>query len=199
MFKRIWRWLVRSFRGLLNLGRSRNIKPLPIQQEVPSPLSNADLEFMFTQLLAGVHQQRGQGWALKYLQNIEHRITTDQWVEWLQRFGERLLASPTPNEELAARMVQLGELRIGKVGDIAYAIAMQLLQRNSGKLVREHNGSDVKLIAPSNQEGENNQKAQVLTTDNSDTGFNQGSGQYEAENFDDDLADDLAGFIRRHC
>jgi hypothetical protein len=39
----------------------------PPSKEAPPPLSDADLESLFTQLLKGVYQQRRQAWALKYL------------------------------------------------------------------------------------------------------------------------------------
>ncbi|NJR72930.1 MAG: hypothetical protein HC773_03015, partial [Scytonema sp. CRU_2_7] len=100
---------------------------------VPPPeLTNADLEFLFTQLLEGVHQARGQGWAIKYLQRMEHRISNERWINWLLDFGERLLTSPAPNNQLAEQMVQLGELGIGTVGDLSYDIGIRLLTRNLG-------------------------------------------------------------------
>ena len=94
-------------------------------------LTNSDLEFLFTQLLEGVHQARGQHWAQRWLQNIEHRVSEQRWLEWLQHFGNKILASSAPNYELASRMVELGELEIGQIGDVAYHIGVQLLTRNS--------------------------------------------------------------------
>ncbi|MEO0686434.1 MAG: hypothetical protein AAFY76_15685, partial [Cyanobacteria bacterium J06649_11] len=94
-------------------------------------LTNSDLEFLFTQLLEGVHQARGQHWAQRWLQNIEHRVPEQRWLEWLQHFGNKVLASSAPNYELASRMVELGELEIGEIGDVSYDIGVQLLTRNS--------------------------------------------------------------------
>ncbi|MEM6753069.1 MAG: tetratricopeptide repeat protein [Cyanobacteria bacterium P01_C01_bin.38] len=94
-------------------------------------LTNSDLEFLFTQLLEGVHQARGQHWAQRWLQNIEHRVSQQRWLEWLSHFGNKVLASSAPNYELASRMVELGELEIGEIGDVAYDIGVQLLTRNS--------------------------------------------------------------------
>ncbi|WP_052330832.1 CHAT domain-containing protein [Rivularia sp. PCC 7116] len=99
-------------------------------RELPE-LTNSDLEFLFTQLLEGVHQARGQHWAQRWLQNIEHRVSVQRWLEWLQHFGKKVLASSAPNYELASRMVELGELEIGEIGDVAYDIGVQLLTRNS--------------------------------------------------------------------
>ncbi|MGF1673545.1 MAG: tetratricopeptide repeat protein, partial [Rivularia sp. (in: cyanobacteria)] len=99
-------------------------------RELPE-LTNSDLEFLFTQLLEGVYQGREQHWAQKWLQNIEHRVSQQRWLEWLQDFGNKILASSAPNHELASRMVDLGELEIGEIGDVAYDIGIQLLTRNA--------------------------------------------------------------------
>ncbi|MDZ8066384.1 MAG: tetratricopeptide repeat protein [Nostoc sp. DedQUE08] len=95
---------------------------------VPPELTNADLEQLFIQLLEGVHQARGRQWALRYLQRIENRIPAERWIDWLVMFGESLLASPTPNPLLATQMVQLGELGVGRIGEVAYDIGIRLMQ-----------------------------------------------------------------------
>ncbi|MGB3759602.1 MAG: tetratricopeptide repeat protein, partial [Rivularia sp. (in: cyanobacteria)] len=105
-------------------------KEMHAVRELPE-LTNSDLEFLFTQLLEGVHQARGQHWAQRWLQNIEHRVSPKRWLEWLGHFGNKVLASSAPNYELASRMVELGELEIGEIGDVAYDIGVQLLTRNS--------------------------------------------------------------------
>lgn len=99
-----------------------------VEKSLPE-LTNADLEVLFNELLEGVHQARGQQWALKYLQRMEPRITVERWIDWLLIFGEKLLSSPAPNSKIATRMVQLGELNIGKVGELASEIGIQLLSR----------------------------------------------------------------------
>ncbi|MEH1818886.1 MAG: tetratricopeptide repeat protein [Nostoc sp.] len=91
-------------------------------------LTNADLEQLFIQLLEGVHQARGRQWALRYLQRLENRVPAERWIDWLVMFGESLLASPTPNPLLATQMVQLGELGVGRIGDVAYDIGIRLMQ-----------------------------------------------------------------------
>ncbi|MDP5338101.1 MAG: hypothetical protein NWQ28_05945 [Nodularia sp. (in: cyanobacteria)] len=142
MLRRLIQWfkgLIRSLFGgkrtSANLGDDLPAKPAP-------PLTDTDLEFLFNQLIEGVHEARGQEWAQNWLHNIEHRVSTERWVEWLRRFGQRLLASPTPNNELAARLVQLGDLGVGEVGNVAYEIGMQLLTRNQGEPIWEYDGPD---------------------------------------------------------
>lgn len=145
MLRRLVQWLKSLFQRLFGGGGKQTAvsnSPTVTKQPAP-PLSDTDLEFLFTELLEGVHQARGEAWAVKWLQNIEHRVTTAQWVDWLKRFGEKLLASSSPNNELAARLVQLGELGIGEIGDVAYDIGMQVLSRNQGEPIWEYDGPDV--------------------------------------------------------
>lgn len=121
------------------------------EQKVESPpeLTNADLEFLFTQLLEGVYQARGQQWALKYIQRMENRISVERWIDWLLDFGERLLISPAPNIQLAERMVLLGELGIGTIGDLSYDIGLRLLTRNLGEAYWENDDAqDTETITP---------------------------------------------------
>lgn len=142
MFRRLVQWLKKFFQRLFGGKRTHSQNRVNVQKELAPPLSDTDLEFLFTDLLEGVHQARGQGWAQKWLHNIEHRVPTERWVEWLQRFSEKLLASRTPNNELAARLVQLGDLGVGEVGDVAYNIGMQLLTRIQGEPIWEYEGPD---------------------------------------------------------
>ncbi|MCX7595708.1 MAG: hypothetical protein N2235_18500 [Fischerella sp.] len=150
MLKRLIQWLKSFFQRLFGTKQAPAVGG-DLQKPPPPPLNDTDLEFLFTELLEGVYQARGQQWALKWLRNIEDRVPKERWVEWLQRFGQRLLASPTPNNELAARMVQLGELEIGEVGDVAYDIGMQLLRRNQGEPIWDYAGPDAQAADASEQ------------------------------------------------
>ncbi|MEH1887986.1 MAG: hypothetical protein V7K92_00510 [Nostoc sp.] len=149
MLKRLFQWLKKLFQSLFGGKQTASKSRGNVEKEPAPPLSDTDLEFLFNELLQGVHQARGEAWAQKWLHNIEHRITTEDWVKWLGRFGERLLASPTPNNEIAARLVQLGELSIGEIGDVAYSIGMQLLTRNQGEPIWEYEGPDAVNTMPS--------------------------------------------------
>jgi tetratricopeptide (TPR) repeat protein len=134
MLKRLVKWLKRFFNFAFGKKQTHsNIVGEHQEVETPPELTNADLEFLFTQLLEGVHQARGQAWAIKYLERVEHRISNERWIEWLLNFGERLLISPAPNIQIAERMVQLGELNIGTIGDLSYDIGIRLLTRNLGE------------------------------------------------------------------
>ncbi|MBO1055795.1 MAG: hypothetical protein HEQ27_04365 [Dolichospermum sp. JUN01] len=155
MFKRLIQWLKKFFRHLF--GGKQNLTPS--REQVPKavipPLTDTDLEFLFTELLAGVHQVKGQTWAQKWLHNLEHRVSTQQWLEWLNRFGDRLLASSKPHNELAARLVQLGELGVGEISNLSYNIGMKVLTVNPGEPVWEYEGPDAvknNLLIPANTE-----------------------------------------------
>lgn len=151
------KWLVDFLKRFLKFSFSRNQTPSlnPRIQKVlqpPPELTNSDLEFLFTQMLEGVHQARGQKWALKYLERMENRISTQRWIDWLLDFGERLLMSPAPNNDLAMQMVQLGELEIGKIGELAYDIGTSLLTRNLGEPQHEIPQEDTKTVMPAVRE-----------------------------------------------
>ncbi|WP_427157496.1 hypothetical protein ACQFX9_18285 [Aliinostoc sp. HNIBRCY26] len=142
MLRRLIEWIKGFFQGLFGKKSTAAKVNREISTEPAPPLTDTDLEFLFTELLEGVHQARGETWALRWLQNIEHRITTERWIQWLKQFGEKLLASSSPNNELASRLVQLGELNIGEIGDVAYDIGMQILTRNQGEPIWEYDGPD---------------------------------------------------------
>ncbi|WP_242056359.1 MULTISPECIES: hypothetical protein [unclassified Nostoc] len=142
MLKRFVQWLKKLFQSLFGRKPTSKKATISVETEPAPPLGDTDLEFLFTELLEGVNQARGQAWAIKWLQNIEHRVPKERWLEWLRRFGDRLLAAATPNNELASRLVQLGDLGVGEIGDLAYQIGMQLLTRNSAEPVWEYDGPD---------------------------------------------------------
>ncbi|NJL10460.1 MAG: tetratricopeptide repeat protein, partial [Calothrix sp. SM1_7_51] len=135
MSKRQVQWLKKLFQSTFDSQHANSPKSLgePKQVQPPPELTNADLEALFTELLEGVYQARGQQWALKFLARMENRISQDRWLQWLESFGERLLTSSAPNYQLAERMVQLGELEVGVVGDFAYEIGTELLTRGFGE------------------------------------------------------------------
>jgi len=140
MLKRLIQWIKNFFQRLF--GKQQKSSQIGGNIQSPPPLNDTDLEFLFTELLEGVNQAKGQAWALKWLQNIEHRVPEERWLQWLEGFGQRLMTSPTPNNELASRMVELGELEVGDVGDYAHDIGMDLLTRNQKEPIFEYEGPD---------------------------------------------------------
>ncbi|BAZ15146.1 hypothetical protein NIES4071_70180 [Calothrix sp. NIES-4071] len=160
MFKRLIQWFKKFFQALFG-GNTAKQSSVYVEKKPAPPLNDTDLEFLFTELLEGVNQARGQAWALKWLHNIEHRVSTERWLEWLHKFGDKLLASSAPNNELAARLVQLGELEVGEVGDTAYDIGMQLLTRNNTEPVWEYSGPDSTDLMPDHSQETTPQQSEM--------------------------------------
>ena len=149
MLKRLVQWFKKFFQGLFGKKQqstlNRHGSSNSSHKSPPPPLNDTDLEFLFAELLQGVHQARGEAWAQKWLDNIEHRVPQERWVEWLRKFGDKLYAAPTPNNELASRLVQLGELGVGEVSGVAYDIGMRLLTRNQAEPIWEYEGPDAQV------------------------------------------------------
>lgn len=73
------------------------------------PLSDPDYEFLFMQLLEGV----AHGWQsdriLKFFVKLDERGNKENWLAWLERFEEKLLASATPHQNLGRSMILLSQ------------------------------------------------------------------------------------------
>ncbi|MBD2345392.1 CHAT domain-containing protein [Anabaena subtropica] len=153
MLTRLFQWLKTFDKHSVDDQQTDYFKGVREQvAEEPPELTNADLELLFTQLLQGVNHGRGQQWAIKYLQRMEDRISVERWIDWLLVFGEKLLMSPAPNHHLGRQMVQLGELGIGKVGELSYDIGIRLLNREFigiDDLDEELEASSTKVAEPS--------------------------------------------------
>jgi hypothetical protein len=108
------------------------------------PLIESDYEFLFLQLLEGVIHGWQQPRVIGFFEVIEDRISQQQWLDWLKNsFGPKLLASPAPDNVLASRMVQLGEMRCGAIGDLAYDLGMQVLTRGQHPVFVDFNTDEV--------------------------------------------------------
>jgi hypothetical protein len=132
MFEKIWRSLVKWFRKTfgLQLGRKRDLAAI----EALPPLDDVDREYLFMQLLEGVAHGWQQPRAIGFFNKIRHRVRKSDWLEWLDKFGSNLLDSPAPNYELAGRMVQLGQLDCGDIGDKAAEYGSRLLNFHQEEL-----------------------------------------------------------------
>lgn len=148
-FQRIWQWIQQLFAPLVG-GPGSRTKSL---QELP-PLSDTDYEFLFNQLLEGIAHGWHEGRILKFFQQLDHRCRPKQWLDWLDRFQTTVLASPSPNLVLAARMMRLGELaqsfpQIAPIGDKSQRIGRELYARQSPPqidTVWEYDGPDLVSI-----------------------------------------------------
>lgn len=148
MLKRLIQWLKDFFQRLFGTKQNFTQRREEMPQQAAPNLSDTDLEFLFTELLEGVHKAKGQAWAQKWLHNLEHRVSTERWLEWLNQFGERLLVSSKPHNEIAGRLIQLGELGAGDISNLAYDIGMKILTRNPGQPIWEYDGPDTAIQNP---------------------------------------------------
>jgi hypothetical protein len=122
MFKGIW--------------RSSPSKASAVTDDLPL-LSDPDHEYLFMQLLEGVTHGWQQPRVIKFFQRVKQRAPKSQWVTWLNGFGYRLLNSNDPNEELARKMILLGELDCGEVTTLAGEFGHQILGKIYGGVDEE--------------------------------------------------------------
>jgi hypothetical protein len=127
MFKKIWQSFLRWFRKLFGGGKATARIPAT---ELP-PLDDTDREYLFMQLLEGVAHGWQQPRAIGFFNKIRQRVRKSEWLEWLDKFGRNLLEAPVANYELAGRMVQLGQLDCGEIGDLAGEYGARLLDRQA--------------------------------------------------------------------
>lgn len=140
MIGRIWQKIVEFFQSLFGRrgsNRSKSsMKAIQKQIQPPKPLENSDYEFLFMQLLEGIAHGWQQSKVEKFFAELDDRTSEAQWVQWIRGFGERLLASPAPNQELALRMLALGDMGYGEISDTAGEIGLQLLQRQEKPIIQ---------------------------------------------------------------
>ena len=132
MFAKIWRWLKKLWQQLLG----KPPQPSPRSAGTPGRvenqrLSDAEFESLFLQLLDRVEEGASRGNIKGFL--IAKNIKEDELVAWLRRFGSKLLESPETHRKLARRMVQLGKVAGGELGDVAGKIGRELLGNSETK------------------------------------------------------------------
>ncbi|NEO86017.1 MAG: hypothetical protein F6J87_17435 [Spirulina sp. SIO3F2] len=113
----------------------------------PVTLDAAGYEFLWTQLLEGAANGWDRHRMQKFFAQIEDRATIPAWLDWLGQFGKKVLASPTPNLELARRLIlvatHLQHLpQYEEVALLANHIAHELRQRATSGVVWDYDGPD---------------------------------------------------------
>lgn len=140
MMGRIWQKIVEFFQRLFgrrgSIRSKSSIKAIQKQIQPPKPLENSDYEFLFMQLLEGIAHGWQQSKVEKFFAELDDRTTEAQWVQWIRGFGQRLLASPAPNQELALRMLALGDMGYGEISDTASEIGLELLQKQEKPIIQ---------------------------------------------------------------
>jgi hypothetical protein len=121
-------------------------KALAATVDLP-PLTEPDYEYLFLQLLEGVAHGWQQPRVVKFFAKLRHRVPKSQWLEWLEKFGEQLVESPNPSEDMARRMIQLSELDCGEVTNLAGEYGHRALGKLYGGYTEEFlpDGGDIEL------------------------------------------------------
>ncbi len=161
MLKQLWQWLKRLFRRFFRTTKLSDTETPPVK--LLKQLTDVEYENLFLELLEGVNKGWSRGIIKGFLAG--RNVVEAGLVQWLEGFGERLLVSDVPNDELAARMVRLGDLGVGKVGEVAKDIGMRLKRKNP---------TDIEYTEKETGEAE--------------TWFNRGNQQYDAGNFKEAIA-----------
>jgi hypothetical protein len=133
MFKGIWRPVSKWWQSLVGTTPQ---KALAASADLP-PLTDPDYEYLFMQLLEGVSHGWQQPRAIEFFRKIKQRAPKSQWIAWMNTFGDQSVNSPTPNEELARRMIQLGDLDCGEVTSLAGDYGHQILGKIYGNISDE--------------------------------------------------------------
>jgi hypothetical protein len=140
MLKQLWQWFKRLFRRVFRTAHPSVNVQAPVKPQ--KQWTDAEYESLFLELLEGVNEGWSRGKVKGFL--AARNVVEATLLQWLQGFGERLLASDVPNDELAARMVRLAELDVGEVGKVARDIGLELAGRN-GREDREEEYPKINL------------------------------------------------------
>jgi hypothetical protein len=133
MFKGIWRPVSKWWQS--QVGTTPQ-KALAASADLP-PLTDPDYEYLFMQLLEGVSHGWQQPRAIEFFRKIKQRAPKSQWIAWMNTFGDRAVKSPSPNEELARRMIQLGDLDCSEVTSLAGEYGHRILGKIYGGISEE--------------------------------------------------------------
>lgn len=133
MFKGIWRPVSKWWQSLVGTAPP---KALIASADLP-PLTDPDYEYLFMQLLEGVAHGWQQPRAIEFFRKIRQRAPKSQWIDWINAFGNRSVQSANPNEELARRMIQLGDLDCSEVTSLAGEYGHQILGKIYGSVSDE--------------------------------------------------------------
>jgi hypothetical protein len=174
MFKGIWRPVSKWWQSLVGTTPQ---KALAASADLP-PLTDPDYEYLFMQLLEGVSHGWQQPRAIEFFRKIKQRAPKSQWIAWMNTFGNQAVNSPTPNEELARRMIQLGDLDCSEVTSLAGDYGHQILGKIYGNISDEDYLTEMMAQEMAGQELSD----QEFVADNS------------IEDSFDSVSDDLTGF-----
>lgn len=128
MIESVRRSLLKWFRPKVEANNPSQ-RPESNRKSNNQPLTPKEYEHFFSQILEGVESGWGRVQVLRALAALSHRSREGDWVAWLRGYGEKLLALPVPNSQMARRMVKLGEIDCGELCSVAGDIGREMRQR----------------------------------------------------------------------
>jgi Tfp pilus assembly protein PilF len=110
--------------------------------ELSYQMKDADLEYLFHQLLEGVVNGWQGNRVAQFLRRLESKIPGEVWLAWLERYRVSLLESSAPQSKLAERMLLLGQLSVSEpfvksIMNKASHIGGELLNLQRNQFVKE--------------------------------------------------------------
>ena len=107
LLKRVWNWLKRRF--------------FPTSQTTSQPPLSEPDNIEYENVLMGLLEEAIEGKTSGELQGylISRKINKDKFAQWLQQYGQPLLKQPELRQELGGRLKVLGEVVMGKLGEVA--------------------------------------------------------------------------------
>lgn len=121
MFRQLRRWLAQLWQWLKGLWSS---SPSSFADTATTWPTDTDYEMRFMSFLEGVHHGKSQ--VLQDWEALQQEYSEEQWIAWLKRFGQKVTENSEPNDQLAERLIRLGEVGCGELGAVATAIGEQL-------------------------------------------------------------------------
>jgi tetratricopeptide (TPR) repeat protein len=135
MFKQTWQSLKSTFQ------EGKATQP-PLAEKTGTstlpPLTDADFEFLWMQLLEGVVH----GWEShrieRFFHQLDERADKAKWLDWLGRYRDKVTATKVPDQVLAKRLLlvqqQMRSLRkLREIGTTAGMIGRQILNAKNVK------------------------------------------------------------------
>ncbi|MCT7964455.1 tetratricopeptide repeat protein [Laspinema sp. D1] len=131
MWRKLWRWLKQIYQSL----QQRFQKPEPPPPQSRRQIPDIEFETKFMPLLEAA--ANGATGGEIQAQRMTTCITAEEWIPWLQRFGERLQQNPETHAEIAQRLVQFGQLHRGELGTVAERMGRQILAQITPAVVEK--------------------------------------------------------------
>jgi tetratricopeptide (TPR) repeat protein len=122
--------------------------PESLENQQHSGLAEEDYEFLFNQLLDGVAHGWHLGKIIKFFNNIESVSTPSQWLNWLEKFEQKIAYGADPSQQrVGAIMMRFGELtqsnfELEQLGGACHRIGKKLFLGETAELIWEYGGQD---------------------------------------------------------